>query len=169
MQSTDIQFDLENPSEKDVMAVLIPAMLRRKGVLKGKFLHGTSFKDESGEFDIQVSAVSPEKAIDELNEYTSQLEDISIESVVVATSNLAQATLNFVEKTYVEFKQAIVKNIDTTATLVPGQSAVLHSFAQPFRSGHMKSLEMKLLAGNKVTVTLRLSLPSLGNSSLPQV
>ncbi len=166
MQTSQISFDLENKSAtNDVMAVLIPAILRRNGLLAGKFLKAGSFKDESGSSDVVASAESPAGALAELDEYASQLENIKVLDVCVTTDNLAQATMNFVQKTYVEFKPAVTTNIETVATLVAGQSAVLHTFKSPFLSGIMKSLEMKLLKGQKVTVCLTVELPTEDQSS----
>lgn len=165
--NSEISFVLVNSSEGDVMAILIPAMLRRKVLLKGKFLTVDSFKDEAGKVDIQVADILPASALEELDEYLSQLENIQITTIEVESDSLAQATLNFVQKTYVEFKAATVVNIETVATLVPGKSAVLHTFAEPFKSGQMNSLEMKLLAGQKVKLTLKVAMPGSATSSLP--
>ncbi|MVM34993.1 hypothetical protein GO755_33505 [Spirosoma sp. HMF4905] len=165
--NSEISFVLVNPSDGDVMAILIPAMLRRAKLLKGKFLAEESFKDEASKVDIQVSEIVPAGALEEFDEYLSQLENIQIVAIEVDSDSLAQATMNFVQKTYVEFKPATVTNIETVATLVPGKSAVLHTFSEPFKSGQMNSLEMKLLAGQRVKLTLKVAMPGSATSTLP--
>lgn len=169
MQVSEITFDLTNTSDSaDVMAVLIPAMLRRNGALAGKFLKTGSFKDETGSSDISVANVLPAPgALSELDEYASQLEKIQVVGISLTTNNLTQATQNFVQKNYIPFKPATSENLPTSATVVAGESAVLHTFTPAFVSGSMNSLEMKLLKGETVKVTLKIVLPNLGSSSLP--
>lgn len=165
----EITFDLTNESaDTDVMAVLIPAMLRRKGALAGKFLKTGSFKDESDTSSISVANVLPAPgAITELDEYASQLDKIQVVGISLTTNNLTQATQNFVQKTYIPFTQATSENIPTSATLVAGESSVLHTFNPSFTSGAMNSLEMKILKGETVKVSMKVVLPNLGNASLP--
>ncbi len=167
MQS-QLSFELENPAETEAVAILIPAMLRRSGSLKGKFLQGVKFKDESGAIEIAVTGILPAGSIDELNEYASQLTGIKVLGATVITDSLAQGTMIFMEKTYIEFKPAAVANIDTATTLVAGQAAVHHTFARPFESAAMKSLEMKLLPGQKVGIVLMLDMPDFSNMAAIQ-
>lgn len=166
MQTSEITFDLENTSTTDdVLVVLLPARLRRGGLLAGKFLKTGTFKDEIGTVTINVTAESPAGSLTEMNEYTSQLDGIKVVGVCVTTDNFTQSTLSFVAKTYVPFLPATTENIDTTAAPIVGQSAMLHTFVQPFVSGPMKSLEMKLLKGEKVKVVMRVQLPALTSGS----
>ena len=168
MQVSEITFNLANTSpDTDVMAVLIPAQLRRNGLLDKKFLKSGTFKDETGTIDINASQIAPDGALSELDEYVSQLTGVKVLSISIATNNLTQATQNFVQKNYIPYKPAESQNLDTKATLVVGESAVLHTFVSPFTSGAMNSLEMKLLKGENVTVKMSVSMPDFGNSSLP--
>lgn len=160
MQTSEIKFDLENSSATDdVMVVLVPARLRRAGLLNNRYLKPTSFKAETGDTVINVTAENPAGSLSEFNEYSSQIDGIVVEGVCVTTDNFTQSTLSFVTKTYAPFVAATTANIDTTAAPIVGQSAMLHTFKQPFVSGPMKSLEMKLLKGEKVTVVLRVQIP----------
>ncbi|GAB3761404.1 hypothetical protein [Spirosoma pomorum] len=168
MQST-IAFDLENSSaDTDVTAILFPAMLRRNGALAGKFLKGTKFKDDSGTIDINVSDVVPAKAINELNEFGAQLTGIKIISIVVATATLAQATQPFMALTHVPYSDSVVANIPTKTTLVPGKSEVLHTFDQAWQSGAMQTLQMKLLKGEKVAISMVVDMPDFSDTAAIQ-
>jgi hypothetical protein len=163
MQS-QISFDLKNLANVAVIAVLIPAMLRRNVKLKDRFLEGDSFKDVTGEQEISVANVEPADAIDELNEFTSQLAHIKVLGAIVGTDNLEQGTLNFIARQHIEFKPSEDTNIDAVATLSVGTSGVRHDFVQPWDSGLMKTLAMKLLPGQTVRVTLLLEFPDFADT-----
>jgi hypothetical protein len=163
MQS-QISFDLKNLADVAVIAVLIPAMLRRNVKLKDRFLEGESFNDETGDHSISVANVEPANAIDELNEFTSQLAHIKVLGAIVGTANLEQGTLNFIDKQHIEFKPSVDTNIDAIATLSAGTSGVRHDFMQPWVSGPMKTLAMKLLPSQTVRVTLLLDFPDFADT-----
>lgn len=167
MQESQISFDLENKStDTDVVAILIPALLRRNKSLAGRFPAKVGdFKDETGAYTITASNEGVAGQLAELDEFTAQLTDIQVVGICVTTGNLTQGTLNFIQKESVEFKPAIVTNIDTVATLEAGKSIVNHNFATPFKTGALLSLAMKLLAGQKVNVCLRVVMPDLSGSS----
>jgi hypothetical protein len=163
-----ISFELENAAETEAVAVLVPAQLRRAGLLDGKFLDKKKFKDESGAIDLLVTNVLPKGAIDELSEYVSQLTSVKITGVILGSENLAQATQFFMQRTYVEFDPAQVANLETVTSLEAGKAAVRHDFVLPFVSAPMKSLEIKLLAKQKVSVTLLVETPDFSNTAAVQ-
>lgn len=166
MQETLITFDLENKSATDdATVILLPALLRRKASLAGKFLKPGDFKDESGTLTIHCDNETTPGQLAELDEFAAQLQDIQVVGASVTTPMLSQATLNFMQKDHVQFKPAVVTNIETVATLEAGKSTVNHAFVTPFKTGALRSLAMKLQAGQKVTITLRVVLPDMGGSS----
>ncbi len=166
MQETLLSFDLENKSTTDdVVVILVPALLRRKGILAGKFLKVGDFKDETGNTVIHCDNESPVGQLAELDEFASQLTDIQVAGASVQTDNLSQGTMNFMQKDHVAFKPAVVTNIETIATLEAGKSVVNHAFANPFKTGPLLSLAYKLLKGEKVRITLRVVLPDLSGPS----
>jgi hypothetical protein len=158
MQS-QLQFDLTNPSDKEVTVVLIPAMLRRRGLLSGKYPKEPNFEDIDGAVEIGLSNVVPKGGLTELNEYADQLIPIAVTAIQVGTDNLAQGMLNFIDNQYVEFKEPIVTAIDTRTTVAAGVMAIRHEFMQPWMSTAMRSMEMKLLPGQTVTIALELQMP----------
>ncbi|GEM_PF-6609474 len=170
MQETLILFDLENKSaDTDVIVILLPAMLRRNKSLANKFLKAGDFKDETGLIIVHCDNEAVDGQIAELDEFVSQLNDIQIVGASVETAVLAQATLNFIQKDHIEFKPAVVTNIDTTATLEAGKSVVNHAFTTPFKTAPLRSLAYKLMKGQKVRMGLRVVMPDMSgpSASLP--
>lgn len=165
MTPTTISFVLTNSTTTDALAIILPAKALKGVTLAGKFLDSGTFLDASGTITLDAGQEAPARAISDLIEYADSYPDLQITAASIAATSQTQARQKFIRRRHIPFGAPTDELIAAIQGFGDEIDCVNHAFVEPFSSPTKNhSLIVKVLAGQTITLSLTVAIPSLNEA-----